>query len=280
LTRSTQQANNQKFRISAEVIADSLNPQGDRLTTFRVVFPKFILAEFNTHRMLSRSFSSSRAIPAKKMRSLVLSSPVIPTSFGGNQKGMQATGELVGWRWLTAKWTWLGARYPACVFHWLAEKLGLHKQVCNRLIEPWVWVEGVVSATEWDNFWLLRCHEDAQPEFHLLALLMRHALKDSAPKDLKEGEWHLPFIDADSQGEKAQMVSAARCARVSYFLKDGRRSDIDADLALCDRLSGSSPKHLSPFEHQAIALDSHQRCGNFVGWKQFRAGVENDPDIL
>ena len=49
----------------AEVLIDSVNPAGQRLTTFVLRFPRFVLSEFNTHRMFSRNASSSRAIPTR-----------------------------------------------------------------------------------------------------------------------------------------------------------------------------------------------------------------------
>ena len=64
--------------IKAEIIADSLSPQGHRLTTFICVFPRIVLAEFNTHRMLSRNSASSRAIPFNKMLEMVKTNPFIP----------------------------------------------------------------------------------------------------------------------------------------------------------------------------------------------------------
>lgn len=263
------------MKISAEILADSINTAtGDRLTTLRIVLPRFILAEFNTHRMLSRNFSSSRAVPAATMRSRVLANPVLPASFGSNQPGMQAGHELSGVRKAIARGAWLWARYPACAFHWIGEIAGLHKQVLNRLLEPWLWAEGIVSATEWENLFLLRCHPDAQPEFQVLAIAIRDAIAASTPKQLSPGSWHIPYI-TEGELETIKRVSAARCARVSYYLRDGKVSSVDADLKLCDRLAGSDPKHLSPFEHQAIALPHSVFSGNFKGWKQYRKELEN-----
>jgi hypothetical protein len=264
--------------ISAEVVAMSQNYEtGTTLTTFRIKCPKFILAEVNTHRALSRSFSSSRAIPAKVVRRNVLRDPVIPVYFGKNQSGMQSKQELSGLRLWLAKQTWLLARYPACAFHWLGEKIGLHKQICNRIVEPWMWAEGVISGTDWENFYNLRCHEDAQPEFRALAVAMRSAQLQGSPRVYKLGLVHLPFV-LDSEWpdypvETLKRVSAARCARVSYYLKDGKKSDVESDLKLCDRLFGSNPKHLSPAEHVATA-DLPGKYGNFRDWKQFRQEIE------
>jgi hypothetical protein len=265
------------MKISAEVLADSINKvTGDRLTTLKIVCPKFILAEFNTHRVLSRNFSSSRAVPAKKMRAKVIFDPVIPVSFGRNQSGMQAKEELTGWRRSLAMKTWLWARYPACVFHFVGEKIGLHKQLLNRIIEPWLWAEGIISSTTWENLFVLRDHPDAQPEFQALACAMREAIAASVPNKLPPGAWHIPFAPDHGQMEIVKKISAARCARVSYFLRSGVESDVKADVKLCDRLAGSNPKHLSPFEHQAMALEESVQSGNFRGWMQYRKELENN----
>jgi len=263
-------------QIEAEVIADSINTvTGDRLTTVRIYCPKWLLAEINTHRVLSRNFSSSRAIPARKIRKQVLESPVIPVYFGANQKGMQADEELTGWRLAIAKKLWLWARIPAIAFHWMGDRLGLHKQILNRLLEPWMWAEGVLSATEWRNFFKLRCHTDAQPEFRQLAELIRVATEHSKPMNVKPGQWHMPFVDVGEDSlDILKKISVARCARVSYYLRDGKYSTIGMDSELCDRLSLSG--HWSPFEHVAQACDKRDRHGNYVGWKQYRKFFEEE----
>jgi hypothetical protein len=260
-------------QISAEIILDSMNAvSGDRLTTFKITLPKFILAEFNTHRSLSRSFSSSRAVPAKKVRQQVLDNPYIPVEFGKNQPGMQSAKAHTGLSLWFAKKLWLWARYPACFMHWLMQLASVHKQVTNRLLEPWMIAEGVVTATEFHNFFLLRCHPTAQPDFRELAQCMRLAYSNSIPQFLQPGEWHTPFVYSadglDLATDDPRKVSAARCARVSYYLRTGERSPVEADLKLCDRLRRDS--HMSPFEHCAMAMESSIRVGNFMGWQQYR----------
>lgn len=268
-----------KSKVSAEVLADSINAAtGDRLTTFRVRVPKFLLAEINTHRSLSKNFASSRAIPASKIRHQVLFDPFVPTYFGANQKGMQAKKELTGIRLFLAKQLWLKARLLGCFSHWVGEKIGLHKQLVNRILEPWMWADGVISGTEWNNFFALRCHEDAQPEFRQLAEQIECAHKYSEPKLLQPGEWHLPFTSLWDvlPLEDLKRVSTARCARVSYLLRENHRSNLDSDIELCNRLMGSNPKHLSPAEHPGMALPTKERIGNYVGWKQYRKFQENE----
>src|SRR5690606_38587141 len=236
-----------------KILADS-DAGGVRLTTVEATFPRIILAELNTHRMLSRNSASSRAIPVKKRIKAVLSCPFVPEAFGANKAGMQAGAKLGGWKARFARWTWVLAAYAACAFAWVFSKLGVHKQWANRLLEPFSWHTAIISATEWQNFFNLRCHPDAQPEIRRIAEMIRDAMAANEPVPLAEGDWHLPLIEACDfeaveqtlqEGESFYVLwerlvktSVGRCARVSYLTHDGRR-DIQADIALCDRLAQS-----------------------------------------
>ncbi len=255
--------------ISAKVIADSLNPNGERLTTVEMTFNRWILAELNTHRMLSRNSASSRAIPVKRLLSAVWHYPAYPVSWGSNKPGMQAGAELSGVRrWVCRKlFTW--ARLPILITVWLLSKLGLHKQVANRLLEPWMWHTAIVSATSWENFFKLRDHKDAQHEFQVLARETRIAMSESTPKQLQWGEWHLPYVDVETP--YAPYVSAACCARVSYVRQNDRKSE-EEDVKLTYRLTENG--HFSPLEHPAEARP--ESWGNFEGFKQLRKCYEGE----
>jgi thymidylate synthase ThyX len=263
----------------AKIIADSMSEDGIRLTTIQVKFHRYILAEMNTHRVFSRNYSSSRAIPVAKLIEQVRHNPAMPVHWGKNQPGMQANEELDAYNTGLAKCVWSSAA-KAAVGH--AESLfhfGVHKQLVNRILEPYLWVEGIISSTEWDNFFGLRCHPDAQPEIQLIATLMRDALENSTPTLLRHGDWHLPYIRDEEKTkysiETLRKMSAARCCRVSYLKHDGQNPNPDEDIALCDRLTSSVPIHASPFEHVATPV-SKGSCftGNFVGWRQFRQFLE------
>lgn len=252
-------------------------------------FPRIILAEFNTHRMLSRNSASSRAIPVEKMLRRVLDDPFIPVHWGKNQAGMQAERELTVAEQERALSQWLLARDEMVLRVRQMLDIGLHKQVTNRLLEPWMYHTCVVSATEWQNFFALRCHLAAMPEIRCIAEMMRDAYVASVPQRINAGDWHLPFVmDADRSAvveltpdpagteyrdfaarvtDTLKKVSAGRCARVSYLTHDGKR-DLQADIDLCDRLAGSG--HMSPLEHVAQALDEREWHGNFCGWYQYR----------
>ena len=251
--------------IRARIVADSINPAGDRLTTLEVTFNRYILAELNTHRMLSRNSASSRAIPIGRVIRQVWSNPAVPIHWGANKRGMQAADELSGFRLWLARRLFLLARIPMIVIAWILSKVGLHKQVTNRLLEPWVWHTAVVSMTERENFFKLRDHPAAQPEFRSLAVCMRKAITYSVPRRLKWGEWHTPYVGADEVIEHADplMMSVARCAAVSYNRQNDRKSG-----ELAERLASAG--HWSPFEHVALAVSGLGYCGNFRGWKQLR----------
>lgn len=266
--------------ISARVICDSMSPEGRRLTTFVLSYPRFVHAEFMTHRAFSRNAASSRAIPSKKIRRAVIDDMAMPIYWGANQKGMQAESELEGWRLAAAQKLWVAVGYLMLGLSWLLEKLGLHKQIANRVMEPWFNITVVCTATDFANFYHLRNHAKAQPEIHELARVMLEAQNQSIPRMLRYGEWHLPFVEDHEVAtlgiEKAKQVSVARCARVSYLNHDGMRSDYANDLTLYNRLVGEIPMHSSPAEHQATPINASGRSGNFQGWGQNRKLLANE----
>ena len=236
---------------SARVLLDSTSPAGIRLTTLEVTFPRFVLAEFNTHRQFSRNSASSRAVPTAKLIERVLKDPAVPLEWGKNKAGMSASDVLPGDVAQEAERAWLSARDAAVAHAQRLLALDVHKQELNRLLEPFLWHTVIVSATEWENFFELRCAPNAQPEIRAAALLMLEARNASVPQPLDYGEWHTPLLQPDESAldlETRRRVSAARCARVSYLTHQGLR-EIERDLELYDRLRGD--RHLSPFEHVA-----------------------------
>lgn len=286
--------------ITAKVIEDSIGEAGKRITTMQLMYPRFIHSEFMTHRVFSRNASSSRAIPTAKLIEQVLNEPAMPVYWGKNIPGMQAAEELTGEELAFAKETWKIAAAHAVHQAKRMADAGAHKQIVNRILEPFLHIHVVVTATEWENFFELRDHQDAQPEIRALAIEVRNAMEASEPKLLKAGEWHLPYVtaadliaielhlgcipNASRTLAMARKVSAARCCRVSYLKHDGSRADIEEDIALCDRLIGSRPLHASPFEHQAtpdvlldrlVVWECPELHGNLVGWIQNRKLIES-----
>ncbi len=260
--------------FAARVLADSVSPAGIRLTTLEVRFPRFILSEFNTHRVFSRSSASARAVPTKKMLERVLENPAMPVEWGINKAGMSASEILTEEQAELAKEEWLRARDSAVQHVRALQEFNVHKQVINRVLEPYIWHTVIVTATAWDNFFSLRLAENAQPEFQVAARLMFDAKAASDPSPVALGEWHLPLVQDDERRlpiDVLKKVSAARCARVSYLTHDGKR-DIEKDIELCDRLL--SDRHMSPFEHVATPAPDSGFHANFRGWVQMRKELE------
>ncbi|MGB6986436.1 MAG: FAD-dependent thymidylate synthase [Candidatus Aquilonibacter sp.] len=260
--------------FAARVLADSVSPAGIRLTTLEVRFPRFILAEVNTHRTFSRNSSSSRAVPTKKMIERVLENPAMPVEWGVNKAGMSASEILTEEQAELAREEWLRARDSAVQHVRTLQEFNVHKQVINRILEPFMWHTVIITATEWENFFSLRLAENAQPEIQIAARLMFDAKGLSEPAAVALGDWHLPLVQDDERSlpiEVLKRVSAARCARVSYLTHDGKR-DIEKDVELCERLL--SDRHMSPFEHVATPASDAGFHANFRGWVQMRKELE------
>lgn len=263
--------------IKATVIADSVHADtGTRITTFELVYPRFIHSEFMTHRIFNRNASSSRAIPTDRFIEQVRNNPVFPIHWGKNQKGMQAAEELGEDARGDAIFIWQQAASSAATYAEMMRRGQVHKQIVNRILEPFTHIRVVVTSTSWVNFYGLRDHKDAQPEIRELAQAMKKAHEESKPTKLQWGEWHLPYITpADSvvaydtckyqrvtrdepNSEEIYglllKVSAARCARASYNNFEGKPSTLEEDLALFSKLVEDQPIHASPTEHQATPM--------------------------
>lgn len=268
-------------RTSVKVIADSVG--FTRLTTIEAEFPRKILAEVNTHRDFSRNSRSSRAIPVEKVIAEVLADPYIPEKFGINQKGMSATEYVVEGdpRYDRLAQIQREASIKAVTSARAMLKYNVHKQDINRLLEPFLWHTAIISSTEWDNFFRLRCDEEnTEPSFYKLACMIRDTLSDPDQllriRPMTIHDWHLPYIGVGPEDSELSLdqkieVSIARCARVSYLTQDGIR-DIDKDLELYQRLA--MPGHLSPFEHAATPTVDETKWANFKGWEQARWAIE------
>ena len=232
----------------ARVVCDSMSPDRVRLTTIEVTFPRIVLAEFNTHRMFSRNSASSRAVPVAKRIAMAEETPYVPTAFGRNQKGMQSGAALEGADATKARDSWLRARDAAVVEARAMAALGVHKEYANRLLEPFLWHTAIVTATEWQNFWNLRCHPNASEPIRRAAEMMWDGFDRSTPTPTRD--WHLPYWSEDEHEFAPDLpkIVTGRCARVSYLTHDGRRAPSE-DIRLHDDLLGNG--HMSPFEHAA-----------------------------
>lgn len=285
--------------ITAKIVLDSVAPSGIRLTTFELMYPRFIHSELMTHRAFSRNAASSRAIPIEKMLERVQKNPAMPVFWAANQKGMQAVAEVNDT--ITAEALWRGACDDAVRWSRRMAEEGLHKAIANRITEPFQHMVTLVSATDWGNFFHLRYHKDAQQEFQVLAKLMYGFYRRSKPLLLPEGAVHMPYIRREDKREvfntisldgagtmdvldemvtkELMKISVGRCARTSYVNQDGVRALKD-DIALHDRLvatpESGDPGHWSPFEHVARAETSPAQVGNYRGWTQYRKLFVNE----
>ncbi len=331
--------NRKMTNTKAEVVADSLSPQGDRLTSLLITFPRIILAEVNTHRMLSKNTSSSRAIPFEKMIQSVEKDPFIPIAWQKNHKGMQGTEYItdenaikcLNSMWLdgkeqaihTAKNLYRGAYKMVAdrdvdgnLLRGLVSEdipdTGVTKQICNRLLEPYMWVTMLITGTEFENFFELRCPKyvfgentakpkiwkskkdaikdfpDWESEIHMMALAeaMYDAMNESTPELLKEGEWHIPF------GDNIQLTYTDYNSK-GIITNEGVIKKVKIATARCARISyetlGDNPKidyeadiklhdrllldkHFSPFEHCARAMNNDE-YDTFIKGKLFKEDV-------
>lgn len=259
--------------IIAKVILDSINDEGNRLTTFQLRYPRYIHSEFMTHRVFSRNAASSRAIPIEKVISFVEDDKVTPI-FMYNKSGMSPDEPMVGEDLVAAEYQWNLARTTAIARARELNKLGVHKQIANRILEPFNHIDVIATATELSNFFELRIHPAAQQEIQALALEMLRALDRSKPKYLSNLDWHTPFLtdlEEELSVNMRKKISVARCARVSYSNFSLSKSLLD-DITLHDNLLKS--KHMSPFEHIATPKSKENSVSNFRGWSQYRYFVE------
>lgn len=270
----------------ARILADSVSPDGVRLTTLEATFPRIMLSEFNTHRVLSRNSASSRAIPPEKQIDRVMQDPFVPV-FGSRVKGMGQGDDLTEDEQARLQREWKrAARQAALAAEYLCN-FNADKSHTNRLLEPFLWHTVIVSATEWSNFFALRTHEAAAPEIREIATLMKSAMDVSEPSPVREGEWHLPLVAANERtvvkhdrDDFWRMVSVGRCARVSYETHEDKESpQASYNRAVLLGQNG----HWSPFEHVAcpavpLLASDPSMTGNFRGWIQYRKLFANEND--
>ena len=264
------------------VICDSTSSlTGSRATTLLCRVPRFILPELNTHRVFSRNVASSRA---KRFSTLVKDTVFHPKLWIENHKGMQGSELLPTWKGWFADLLWSSSKWSAVVHGYLLDKLGVSKQFSNRTVEPYCYIDYLVSSTEWDNFLYQRDDNAAQFEIQVVARKIKQALEKSKSVLLKQDEWHLPFItEKDRNGLSAFkqiQVSVARCARTSYSTPKnsaGMKDIYDKDIALYDTLVNSKPPHLSPTEHQLLCdwPNVATSKSNIQGFTQFRKILES-----
>jgi hypothetical protein len=289
----------------AKVLADSISPNGDRLITVQATFPRFILAEVNTHRVFSRNSASSRAIPPEKLIAKVMEDPFVPETFNQRVKGMGVGDAVDDAKHSISRMVWLDARDDAVKAAQRLNDLGIDKSRVNRLLEPFMWHTAIITASwPWSNFFALRCPEGDEPttdfpaqlEFQRIAIMIRQAIQDSPFSPCHNRDWHFPLVDdeerhgdvpgdVDVQDEDQldllwAQVSAGRCARVSFDTHENYEPPEDS-LKRSAMLLKSG--HLSPFEHQARPAQPDEfgkLNGNLSpGWVQHRKLYHGEDDF-
>ena len=333
-------------KIKAEIVGHSLNPQGDELISVLCTFPRIILAEVNTHRMLSKNTSSSRAIPFNKMVEAIENDPFIPIAWQKEHKGMQGTEYLTDRKHENVVYEWLKAKDYAIKQATIMNNDGVTKQLCNRLLEPFMWTTMLITGSRegWENLFELRCPSyevpypkevkkykskkevrkenhnltinytdlnwlelnKGQAEIHMMALAeaIYDAVNESTPKQLKAGEWHIPFINKIVESsitlsnEDLVKISTAMAARTSYTVV-GEEKEVNYSkmIELHDRLLAQTPPHSSPLEHTARAMseveytsskstgftrkgkDQYGWCYNLKGFIPYRYMIDNKTNI-
>lgn len=264
---------------SARIVLGSTTEWGSKIRTFELTFPRFILAELNTHRVFSRNSASSRAIPVKRMiESLTGDIDKLFVRFGTNQSGMQANERQVsegGMKILQKNYENLKRVAVDSVLDSI-EETNVAKEVANRFIEPFMHTTAVVTTTELNNFFFQRCDPNAQPEFQSLAYKMLEAELnyDYGQHVLSHSQWHLPFVTDEEKDnytlDNQKIISVARCAAASYVKQNEIKSFDDLNVTYHRMLNGG---HWSPFEHPATPMIKSAKdnfSGNFRGWYQLR----------
>lgn len=261
-----------KGNIVARIVADSVNKNGNRITTFELEYHRFIHSELMTHRLFSRNAMSSRAVPINKMIEQVRNNPATPVHWGKNQAGMQADEVLVEESLDNAKRQWKQSAIYAASQAEIMSSIGSHKQIVNRLLEPFQMMKTVMTATEFDNFFWLRCDPDAQPEIQELAKCMFDAMRQSQPEGLESEQWHTPYVEHIFKGgkfesycltdeednvikllteEEAKAISASCCAQVSYRTLN---NTYEKAMDIYSKLASGRKVHASPFENVAKVM--------------------------
>lgn len=278
--------------FAATVLADSVAfsyGRESRLLTLQMTYPTIVHAEHLRHRAFSFSVASMRAIPIEKMLNEVVRNPFVPIHWGAAQPGMQAHAEVSASKAHQAERAYNRALSEAIGCARELQALGLHKQLVNRVLSPFTWTTTICTGNlrAWRHFWSLRCHEMAEPHIRKIAEMSRDAVQQSQPvrrrtkwvQELRLADWHLPLVTEEERADTTvdwYLVSAARCARVSYWQHDGQR-DISKDLNLAARLITDG--HWSPLEHQACHMgqEDPRKHGNLgKPWTQHRKCYHNE----
>lgn len=260
-----------RSKISAKVLAKSKTRAGSTVTTLQVYQPRIILAEQNTHRVLSRSAASSRAIPVPKLIELVRTDAerYTPTYWLSNKRGMQGGEPLEKAAAFQAHRIWKDAALAAAERAEALHKLGVHKQWVNRLLEPFLYMTWLVTSTRWANYDRLRNHPDAMPEIHEVAQKMIDAREAFTATELKLNEWHTPYITSEDHTFVAEFIAKLEGGHDMVIEHGGERID---GRRVAEKIHDLRPPearlHGVPMSTILIACISAARCAR-VSYKTF-----------
>lgn len=269
-------------QILARGILSSYNADtDDTIHTVLCTYPRWIHSELMTHRVFSRNAASSRAIPVRRLLESALNNPAKPMLWLKDKPGMQGGEPLHDEDQEAADKMWYEARDNSVRVASYLSSLGVHKQAINRLLEPFTHITTLITSTEWDNFFELRDHRDAEPHIQMLAVTIKNAITGSPFQNLVSGQWHTPFVNSILPEAPELRRSVACCASTSYQTVEGDEMTQERADSICAKLTKSVPFHASPFEHIAQA-DKRYNGGylrptshrNFRGWIQLRALIE------
>lgn len=237
---------------------------GVPVRTFILEYPRYIHSQVMTHRIFSRNATSSRAIKLEKMLKGLDKNFVIPKYWGAKQRGMQAYSQIAPHTQSEAIHVWYEAYKNARRSALALDQLGVHQQVVNRLLEPFMIIRVMLTGDDFDNFLKLRTAHDSQPEIQELALKMQDCIK-RAPK-AKVSDVHLPYPDYTV----AQNIAAA--AFISY------NNPPSNDVVKCERMLHKlmADGHESPSEHVVYeGVKNTKYCNLMAGRMQFRQDYQN-----
>ena len=311
---------NRTKNIKAEIVAHSRNIEtGDELITYRLTYPRIILAQLNTYKSITKITSSSRAQPFNKVVEVIENDPFIPMMYQKTHKGMQGTEYFTDEEEIRQRdLEWLTARDKAVEQAKKLTELEVTKQLTNRLLEPYMWITQLVTGTReafehlfnqrcpeyevngvkgrskkemglnlTDEEWLTSNKGHAEIHFMDLAEKMYDALTLSKPKELKPGELHVPYLDTplmtpDLFPEDVIKYSCGLTAHTSYTtIGDGTKMTIEKARGLFDHCLENG--HYSVFEMIGKAMSKDElddpRRRGFRGFIQLRGHLEDGNDL-
>jgi thymidylate synthase ThyX len=247
---------------------------GTKIATLEVKVPYHTWIHLLTHRAFSRNAQSSRGIPFTR---LLERATYIPESFPINKPGMSPENYIDKTHpdYQTLCNLWIKARTLAIETANTMYLHEVHKEIINRVIQPYCYITGIITATDWDNFIELRTASSTQEDTRKVAIRVREIINDM---QFMNQMWHIPYVDTMNEKmpiNDSLLISAARCARVSYLNHNNEKNNHEKDMKLANQLL--TDKHMSPFEHQACGYKG--KYYNLSNWLSQRFIIESEKKV-